>query len=116
MLAIIFFLFGVCIKCYSWVRDQDRTKARGQLDFEDDELNYSIITAGEQGYKEVDIRNSSNELESDSDVTDSGLVAEPEKSVPHSCFKHPIPTDPDSKGQSKEVLNKRLQRFKTKCT
>ena len=36
---------------------QDRHKARGQLDFHDeDEHNYSIITAGEAGYHEVDLR------------------------------------------------------------
>ncbi|XP_070204244.1 uncharacterized protein [Littorina saxatilis] len=56
MLVIFCFVLGVCLKCYSWVRDQDRIKARGQLDFEDDEINYEIITAGEQGYREVDIR------------------------------------------------------------
>ena len=63
MLAFGFFFFGVCIKCYSWVRDQDRTKARGQLDFEDDDdVNYGIITAGERGYREVDIRSDSTSM------------------------------------------------------
>lgn len=64
MLAFVFFVFGVCVKCYSWVRDQDRNKARGQLDFEDgDEVNYNmIITPGEQGYREVDIRSDSTSI------------------------------------------------------
>ena len=63
MLAFVFFVFGVCLKCYSWMRDQERTKARGQLDFEDDdEVNYNIITAGEQGYREVDIRSDATSI------------------------------------------------------
>jgi hypothetical protein len=52
MVAFAVFIFGICIKCLSWLRDTDRTKSRGVLDFEDaDELNYTIITAGEQGYR-----------------------------------------------------------------
>ncbi|KAL8588144.1 hypothetical protein ACOMHN_044114 [Nucella lapillus] len=63
MLALFFFVFGVCVRCYSWMRDQDRSKARGQLDFEDvDEVNYGIITAGEQGYREVDLRSDSTSM------------------------------------------------------
>lgn len=62
MLAFIFFIFGVCIKCYTWMRDTDRKKARGTLDFEDDEVNYSIITAGEQGYREIDFRSDNMSL------------------------------------------------------
>lgn len=61
MLAFAFFLFGVCIKCFSWMREHDRTKDRGQLDFEDaDELNYTIITAGEHG--EVDLRSDTTSM------------------------------------------------------
>ena len=63
MLAFAFFVFGICIKCYAWMREQDRKKSRGQLDFEDDdEVNYSIITAGDQGYREVDLRSDTTSM------------------------------------------------------
>lgn len=62
MLAFIIFIFGVCVKCYSWMRDQDRRKARGTLDFEDDEQNYTIITEGEHGYREVDFRSDTTSM------------------------------------------------------
>lgn len=57
VLAIIFFVVCLMLKCYKWYKESVQMKTRGDYEFgNESEVNYGIITAGDKEFCHVEIR------------------------------------------------------------